>query len=536
MNLPAPLWRYWQAIWPVDYQASVQVNMSGDMRFRRDGDVDIFEGTKWTDVVLQTRGNGLFMYEPGDGGCVETCVPSMAWVLEHICLEVRPTSATMTLPPAAGVYGSLNGAILYLLERQGDERAFLAIYFPLMDECRAACDYLRRCSLTYLRCLQVADTDGLINACENVHTIEALRYSHEYMRQQKDMMRLDNTLLMSQYSANKQAFSESTEIQMHESSVLKEQLERCLDRIDVLEANAKSSERTITGLKEENAHLIEVAAALRSNMTTAKPMVSDQNAAKDKNGRQEYGSDDAEVVRLRNELALLRKENARITNRYNSYKREVNQEYERLEEFIYHGAIYEMLMYWILCNDLKVEYYETCHTMTPEAHQAFCERIQHAQDEFRTCITIARASYINCRTHIFNELLGSIDGAKLELPPAKRLLKMALERLNCFFEPDSSHVNMSEPVWMNQENIDGIVGRMLYNNMDYAWYNKLSYVSALNPVLTNDAASESMMLTLKRQLYESLSQNESLKTQVAALQKMTGSTSHWKQIWKRTLE
>lgn len=95
---------------------------------------------------------------------------------------------------------------------------------------------------------------------------------------------------------------------------------------------------------------------------------------------------------------------------------------------------------------------------------------------------------------------------------------------------------MSEPVWMNQENIDGIVGRMLYNNMDYAWYNKLSYVSALNPVLTNDAASESMMLTLKRQLYESLSQNESLKTQVAALQKMTGSTSHWKQIWKRTLE
>lgn len=111
-----------------------------------------------------------------------------------------------------------------------------------------------------------------------------------------------------------------------------------------------------------------------------------------------------------------------------------------------------------------------------------------------------------------------------------------MQRLDWMFQPESTRLELREPFWMNQENLDGMLQKLLYNNMDHVWYNKLSYVSALKPILTNDAASDSTLMTLKRQLCHAMTQNETLRNQVMALQKMTGSNSHWKQVWTRAVE
>ncbi|KAK1442575.1 hypothetical protein BgAZ_300930 [Babesia gibsoni] len=532
MKLPAPLWRYWQAIWPVDYKADVQVNVSGDIRFRCDADKDIFDGTRWNEVVLHTRGNGLFMYQPDDGACVETAPPIMAWLLEHISMEIRPPTDFMTLPSVAGTSSSANGAILYLIDGEDNSTAFMAIYFSDQEACRVTQERFKRCSLMYLQSLQERDSAGIIGACETVHAIESLRYNHELLRQQKDMMRLDNTLLMSQYNANKQAFSESTEIQMVENAGLKAQLEKYLDHIEHLEDKMASMEKTIKELKVEKGRLLESLETLELEKVSR---INDKIMAYKQNST-DRNSDDNDIAQLQSEIKTLKKEYAHTTAMYHNYKNEVLMEYQRLDDFLYHGDIYEMLIRWITCNDLKVQYYETCHLMSPEEHHHFGERIQYEQEEFRKCITLARASYINCRTHLFDEVIASLHLNKIDSNLSRRILTRELQRLTWVFQPESSDMDLSEPIWMSQENIDNLVEKMLYSNQDHTWYNRPSYSSALKPILTNDAASDSMLLTLKRQLYEAVKQNEKLKSQVASLEKMTGSKSHWNKIWTNSVE
>ncbi|GFE54474.1 coiled-coil domain-containing protein, putative [Babesia ovis] len=492
---------------------------------------DIFAEAKWQESFLETRGNGLFVFDPEV--CNGPSSPNMAWILEHVRLEVHPVTAEMTLPTVADRSTSKAGAVIYFFENRGDTEAFLAIYYPHMEAAKLDCAQLRLCSLTYMRSL-VNNTVEDLSAGEVAHTIESLIYSRETLVQQKDMLRLDNTLLQSQYATNKQVFSESTAMQIHENAALRSQLERCMDRIATLEGDAQARESTINGLKEANEQLSTLASRLESQIETSRSLRALSSHSSDDLLFRDYEAKLADMEHLSKEIDALRKDNARITNQYHNYKSEVNREYDRVEELLYHGTIYEMLMHWISCNDLKVEYYETCHRMNPQEHQAFCERIQTAQEEFRTSITLARASYINCRTHLFNELLTSMHGHKLELPRSKRLLTLALERLDWIFQPESSHFDAKEPVWMNQSNFHDLLENLLYKTSDYVWYNKLSYVAALKPILTNDAASESLMLKLKRQLHESLSQNLSLKQQVASLQKMTGKSGILG-IWRKCL-
>ncbi|GIX65219.1 calcium-binding and coiled-coil domain-containing protein 2, putative [Babesia caballi] len=539
MQLPAALWRYWQAIWPAGYRATAYVNLSAGIRPGRSDAEDVFAGTRWTSVSLETRGNGLFLLDPEECVAAGPGAPTLAWVLEHVHLDLRPSSSHLTLPSAAAASGADRGAVLYFLETQGDDTAFLAVHFSHMEAARDAYVQLRRCSLTYVRSLVDGSGDLGLSAGDTAHTIESLRYSREALAQQKEMICMDNTLLLSQYATNKQVFSECTAMQMRENAALRSQLEQCLDRIAVLEDDAHAHEGIIHGLKEEREQLI----GLASKMAVVRRAGSGPRDPSTAALEQDYEATVMEVERLNQELDALRRDNARITNQYHRYRREVDREYDRVEELLYHSTIYEMLMYWIMCNDLKVraahfaskspfqvEYYETCHRMSPQEHQAFCERVQMAQEEFRTCITLARASYINCRTHLFNELLGSISGHKLVLPRSKRLLSLALERLDWIFQPESSRFDAREPVWMNQQNFDGLLETLLYKTADHAWYNKLTYVSALKPILTNDAASESLMLTLKRQLYESLKQIDSLKQQVATLQRVAGNKDHWSSL------
>ncbi|GBE61808.1 calcium-binding and coiled-coil domain-containing protein 2, putative [Babesia ovata] len=547
MHLPTALWRYWQAIWPAGFQATAHVNMSCGMRPGRAAEEDVFSGTHWSEVLLETRGNGLFLFEPEV--CVGSAarVPTMAWVLEHVRLELLPAKPGMTLPIGCASSDESCGALLYFFESRDEDSAFLAIHYPSVKDAQYACTQFRRCSLTYVRSLVDGCGDDGVTAGDVAHTIESLRYSREELAQQKDLLRLDNTLLFSQYASNKQAFSESTAMQMQENAALRSQLERCMDRIQSLESDSNVREGTIRALKEEREHLVDLTTNLQSELETSRDAGRSSANSTEEALRQDYKSTLADVSRLRREVKNLRKDNARITNQYHNYKREVNLEYERVEELLYHSTIYEMLMHWILCNDLKVrctfcvsvliriqvEYYETCHQMRPEEHQAFCDRVNAAQEEFRVSVTLARASYINCRTHLFNELLSSISGHKLELPRSKRLLSLALERLDWIFQPESCRLDVREPIWMNQEKFDGLVEALIYKTSDHTWYNKLSYVSALKPILTNDGASESMLLTLKRQLYESLNQNEALKQQVASMQKALGSNKHWQSIWSR---
>ncbi|CDR94982.1 hypothetical protein, conserved [Babesia bigemina] len=533
MHLPSALWRYWQAIWPAGFQATAHVNMGCATRPGRAAEEDVFSGTHWSEVLLETRGNGLFLFEPEVCVGAAARVPTMAWVLEHVRLELHPGKPYMTLPAGAAASDGGCGALLYFFEGRDEDSAFLAVHYPSMKDAEYACMRFRRCSLTYVRSLVDGCGDDDVSAGDVAHTIESLRHSREELAQQKDMLRLDNTLLYSQYTSNKQAFSESSAMQMQENAALRSQLERCMDRIQSLEGDSQARDGTIRALKEEREHLMDLTMRLQSELETSKEAVQASANSSEETLRQDFKSTLADVYRLRREVKNLRKDNARIANQFHSYKREVNLEYERVEELMYHSTIYEMLMHWILCNDLKVEYYETCHQMRPEEHQAFCERVHAAQEEFRVSVTLARASYINCRTHLFNELLSSISGHKLELPRSKRLLSLALERLDWIFQPESCRLDVREPIWMNQEKFDGLVEALLYKTSDHAWYNKLSYVSALKPILTNDGASDSMLLTLKRQLYESLNQNETLKRQVASMQKALGSKEHWQSILSR---
>eukprot|EP00371_Babesia_bovis_P001031 XP_001609678.1 hypothetical protein [Babesia bovis T2Bo] len=472
--------------------------------------------------------------------------PNSAWILEHAHFVVQSVSSVMTLPRASDGKRFSSGVILYVLESIGsythlmilfvtDSRdALLAIYFAHSDAAERCLSQLRLSSLTYVRSLIGGPVDGLY-AGDIAHTIESLRYSRDALHHQKDILRLDNTLLQSQYTTNKQAFSESVAMQLHENAALRSELERCIDRISHLESVAQTRDETIKGLRESNEQLSSLALRLESQVENARsgraaPLYSYVDSSV--TGYDQHGAD---IESLRSEVASLRRENARVTNEYHQYKNIVNREYDRFEEFLYHGSIYEMLMHWISCNDLKVEYYETCHLMDPGEHESFCQKIQVAQEELRTSITLARASYINCRTHLFNELLQSLNGGKLEFCRSKRLLTLALERLDWIFQPESSHFDAHEPMWMSKTTFQHLLETLLYKTSEYVWYNKLSYVAALKPVLTNDAASESMMVTLKRQLHDSLTQNESLKQQLASLRKLTGTKGHWKRMWERAV-
>lgn len=515
MILNRGVWRDFKNLWPVEYSQKYLTKCEDEP--------EITSG--YTKLYLEIRGNCLFGYNVDGYSADRDCEPIVVWVLEHAHIYVR----TDTFVSA---YNENYFATVELLKNSDSQRPFLRIFTKSKDAAIDLYDELNKCSLTSLK--HLVNKDMNVSTHLALNRLESLKYEHAFIKRQHETLKLDNTLLLTQSSVNKQVFSEYGELYALENAQVKEELERILEVL-------KSKESTIEVLKNElKAYRSKISDnqamnnELRETLSSTSAAIDDVNSIPEKRLRVMYTKRTRQANLLSLRLLGAKHENATILSKYHSLKQEMSDELNRIHEILRFDDMYDMLKLWVVCNELKVDYYEKMMDMTPEEQNKSLKHIEMVQEDLKVATVIARASYITYRTYIFNQILKSCNiGVSPTFNKSQVMINEFFERLSWIFHPETCKIDdhKAEPLWINPIKVTQMVEKKLYKN-DVPWYNRLSFASALKPVLNYDACNKNE-LELKKQLYYCVNQNLQLGQKIRSLNRQIGSDAHWKSIWKR---
>ncbi|UKJ89698.2 hypothetical protein MACJ_002951 [Theileria orientalis] len=472
--------------------------------------------------------------------------PVIGWLLEHVNFNLGIPTHLLSLPSNLKLKSLDDSTIIYIHQNDEPDLAFLAIFCPSDEETNELLGHLKQCSLTFFKssvgkrlfnvqpAVLALREKAEITTNMAINRLESLKYEHDFIKRQQEALKLDNTLLATQSSVNTQLYSESIELHVQENSHLKNELEMALNEISLRDETISKLKRELANFKQTVSETQESVEELRNQLNSANTAFDESNMIPDRKLRVLYTKKAKQVNLLSLELLSAKFDNSKLVARYHSLKGEMKNELDKIHDMVESDYVYSLLKLWIMCNELKVEYYENLPDLKFDERNKLLEKIEKTQIQLNVAMTIARAMYISYRTQIFDQVLNSfVDNRFGTFKASHNIMNSAFEKISWVFQPETGDAEPSGPVWINNVKMTRLVENTLYNNSGNVWYNRVSFASALRPVVTYDQDDKSD-LEIKKRLYCLLDQNNQLRQKLRSLSKQIGSDYHWKSIWKRT--
>ncbi|XP_953100.1 uncharacterized protein TA08430 [Theileria annulata] len=551
-------------IWPKEYGKKFYINFDGRFYTDKAHRYNIFYNTEWKELNLEIRGNCLLACDASDQSMGTECGPVMGWILEHVNFKLGIPAHFLTLPSDLDLKSLDDSSIIYIHEKDDPDQAFLAIFCQSKEDTDDLFDRLRQCSLTVLKSVVgksfYNSRPGYLALQEKteittniaINRLESLKYEHEFLKKHQENLKLDNTLLLTQSNLNNQLYSEGMQLQLQENSHLKNELEQALNEILQRDESIKNLKNDLKSCKQIMSSRIESNEALKQELDSTNSAIDEANMIPEKKLRALYTKKAKQANILSLKLLSSKYDNSKLVAKYHSLKNEMKDELHKIQEFVESYEIYDLLKLWIFCNELKVEYYENLPDLNFDERNRLLEkyfsffyffRINKTQSQLNIAMVIARATYITYRTLIFDEVLNSFSD---DNPTTFRTLhdiinsvsfifiRFTIEmKFSWIFQPESVTEDSSDPVWINNIKMTKLVEKTLYHKDRPIWFDRVSFSSAIRPVVSYDQDNKAE-LEIKKRLFYCLEQNSQLRQKIRSMSKQMGNDSHWKSLWRRT--
>ncbi|EAN31790.2 hypothetical protein TpMuguga_04g00439 [Theileria parva strain Muguga] len=546
MELNSKLMEEFVKIWPSEYIKKFYINFGGRFYTDKAHRYNIFYNTEWKELNLEIRGNCLLAYDANDQSMGTECGPVMGWLLEHVNFKLGIPTHFLTLPDNLELKSLDDSSIIYFHEKDDPDQAFLAIFCKTREDTDDLFDRLRQCSLTLLKSAVgksfynarpgylALQEKAEITTNIAINRLESLKYEHDFLKKQQENLKLDNTLLLTQSAVNSQLYSEGMQLQLQENSHLRNELEQALNEIYLRDESIKNLKNDLKTCKQIMGNRIESNEALKQELDSTNSAIDEANMIPEKKLRALYTKKAKQANLLSLKLLSSKYDNSKLVAKYHSLKSEMKNELDKIQEFVDSYEMYDLLKLWISCNELKVEYYENLPDLNFEERTRLLEKIDKTQSQLNIAMVIARATYITYRTLIFDEVLKSFsDDKTTTFRTLHDIINSSFEKLSWIFQPESVTEDSSEPVWINNIKMTKLVEKTLYHKDRPIWFDRVSFSSAIRPVVRYDQDNKAE-LEIKKRLFYCLEQNSQLRQKIRSMSKQMGNDTHWKSIWRRT--
>ncbi|KAK2198385.1 hypothetical protein BdWA1_001397 [Babesia duncani] len=306
---------------------------------------------------------------------------------------------------------------------------------------------------------------------ESPGEIEQLRHQCQCLERRNETHRLENTLLLNQYTANKQAFAECSRMQIHENALLKNEIQMQKMQIQSLQESKRALEMELAATKQAKD-------AQEKNTKMANEFLQSLSSCGQAKLELMYANEVAKVQSLTMQLERAQIQSAKAANGLAKLKAKTTRDLERIYKLVESADVFEMLRLWIECDELKLDYYEHGEHMVLEEIQKLTSKIAMAQEELKIAILIARGAWLDLKTRLLDELLcqdaaqANSDCVSNSILP---LAQLVLQRLDWVFSayPLSNKELVDQPELLSE---------VLARAKAPVWFCRANAAQALEPL------------------------------------------------------